>query len=169
MNYIFPSAWPLDDDYLLEVGRISVLFGALELSVNTAISKLLGYETPMDWRAAVITAHANVKQRIDILETLCHELQPEHPQLKGYASVIAKLKKAQEGRNRYLHNALGFDPETASVTMTSISARGKLTPKMLRLTIDELREVSAHIHEAMVDLHGLITGHKYPYIWAKAS
>lgn len=164
-----PNDWPLPDLYLMELGRITTLFGALESGVNLSISKLAGYQGVLDWRSAVVTAHANFKQRIDILETLCHELHDEgnYPQLKGYKKVLENIKSVQSKRNRYIHNTLFIDEESGQVTSSSLSARGRLLPRVDRVSIEEMKELSAQLHLVMIDLHELITQKRYPPIWEK--
>lgn len=169
MIHKLPEDWPLPVQYLTELGRISTLFGALESAVNLSISKLTGYQGVLDWRSAVVTAHANFKQRVDILETLCHELHDEgnYVHLKNYKKVLDSIKQVQAKRNRYAHNSLSFDCESGYVTSSSLSARGKLLPRVDRVSLDEMKELSAQIHLAMLSLHELITQMKYPPIWEK--
>lgn len=167
MSHKFPDAWPLPEPYLVELGRISTLFVGLETGVEIAISKLMGYEELLDWRSVIVTAHANMKQRIDILETLCHEFSDEYRNLDKYSEVIKKIRKAQVGRNRYLHNALSYAKEDNTVELLSVSARGTLNPQVEQISIKDLLAVSAIIHEATVDLQELITSVKHPYIWSR--
>lgn len=167
MDYEFPERWPLPEQYLTELGRVSVLFGALESNVNIAISKLAGYDGVFDWRSAVVTAHANFKQRVDILETLCHELHDEHPQLKNYRAVLKKIKQVQVERNRFMHNSLSFDPEAGEVKASSLSARGQMKPRVETVAIAQMRKLSAEIHMVMLNLHELITQAKYPPVWER--
>lgn len=169
MNYQLPDDWPLPSQYLIELGRITSLFSSLESAVNISISKLSGYQGTLDWRSAVVTAHANFKQRIDILETLCHELHDEnnYHHLKNYKNVLENIKQVQLMRNRYMHNTLLFDSESDHVTVSSLSARGKLLPRVDSITIEELRKLSAQIHLVMLDLHELLTQKKYSPIWEK--
>jgi hypothetical protein len=165
MTYPLPENWPLPNDFMLELGRLSTLFGSLESGVNLGISKLLGYEKTLDWRAAIVTAHANFKQRVDMLETLCHELAEEYPHLSGYEEVLGKIKKAQARRNKYMHNSLYYDAELDQVMASSLSARGQMKPRVEVISITELRNLSGDIHLSMLDLHRLITTAEYSPIW----
>lgn len=169
MSYQLPKDWPLPSEYLTELGRITTLFGVLESAVNLSISKLAGYEGVLDWRSAVVTAHANFKQRIDILETLCHELHDEgnYEHLKSYKAVLEHIKQVQLKRNRFAHNQLCFDTQSGSVTSSSLSARGKLQPRVDQISLEEMKELSAQIHLAVLSLHELITQKRYSPIWEK--
>ena len=70
----FSKNFPAPEEYLTELGRITALWGALEQSVNNTINFLSGLEVQDHWRVAVLTAHSNFKQRVDIIDTLCNEL-----------------------------------------------------------------------------------------------
>lgn len=104
MNIEFPENFPAPDEHLLELGRITALWGSLEKSVNTAINYLSGIQPEARWRVSVLTAHSNFKQRVDIIETLCNELQGTYPNLSMYPETIKLIIKAQGMRNNYLHN-----------------------------------------------------------------
>ena len=166
-KYDFPNNWPAPNEYLIEMGRIMSLWGCLESNINLAISKLAGYEATMDWRAAVLTAHSNFNQRVDILATLCDELQKEFEHLSKYKPVIDKIRKVQAQRNKYAHNSIFLNEESQKVETASMTARGKLKTKIEQVSIDDLRQVSADIHMAMLALHKLITQKEYPPIWER--
>ncbi len=123
-EYNFPESWPLPDEYLIELGRIFSLWGSLEQTINMAISKLAGYEETYDWRAAVMTAHSNFTQRVDILSTLCDELKTEFPHLSECPKVVGKIKAVQSQRNHYAHGIITFDKETSCVTTAKCGGPG---------------------------------------------
>lgn len=160
-----PENWPLPEAYLLEMGRIFALWGSLESSINLAISKLAGYEGTLDWRAAVLTAHSNFQQRVDVLTTFCEQLQHDYQHLSEYKSVVEKIRKVQMRRNQYAHSSIYLNEESGKVQTSSLSARGKLKTKIQEVNLEELKQVSADIHEAMLDIHHLITQVRYLPIW----
>ena len=157
--------WPLPNEYLLELGRISTLYGVLESVVNIAISKLAGYSVIYDYRSAIILAHANFQQRVDILETLFEQTFPEYPALAGYKEVIKLIKQSQKGRNKFMHSSMGFNVETNKVELSSMSARGTLKTKAETIYVNELKEISAVTHEATCALHTIITGNELKPLW----
>lgn len=167
MNFTLPQNWPLPDEYMLEIGRLSANFSVMESGVNIAIGKLMGYEGVHDWRAAVVVAHLNFKQRVDMLETLCHELHDEFPALADYAKVMSDIKKAQNGRNRFLHQSLLYDKKSGTVSSVSLSARGQMKPRIDAVSLQDIQRVSAESHLATLSLHQLITGSKYAPIWER--
>lgn len=165
----FPENCPAPDDYLLELGRITALWGSLETSVNNAINYLSGIEKSDHWRVSILTAHSNFKQRVDIIKTLCHELQNQFPNLAMYKETAKLIESAQSKRNYYLHNGLFFNEENCQVKTTSIQARGVLRTNVKNVNLSELKDVSAKIHLALLSIHELLTQKKYPPVWEKSA
>jgi hypothetical protein len=165
----YPQNWPAPDIFLTEIGRLTVLFGSLEIAVNVAISNLSGYQTILDWRSSVVTAHMNFKQRVDILETLCHELhkEPAYEHLKNYKNVMQKIRKAQGLRNKFLHNSIYLNEDTGKMEMSYMSARGKMKPVIQEIKIDDLKEAVEITHIASLNLHELITTAHYSPVWER--
>jgi hypothetical protein len=162
-----PDNWPAPNEYLLELGRISSLWGSLENSLNLAISKFAGYQAIYDYRAAILTAHANFKQRVDMLGALCNELQNEYPHLQSHEKVISLIEKAQTKRNKYMHNGIYYNEETKRVEMAYLTARKKLKTNIEAVTVSDLRDAAATIHEAMLALHELVTKKHIKPIWER--
>ena len=162
-----PNDWPAPDDILLELGRLTALWGVLETTVDIAISKLAGYEANLDYRALIMVVHSSFRQKIDIAETLCEQLLPEHPQLKSYSSAMKQIKNAQKARNKYAHNAVTTDEETGRCIISYASARGTLKTVVETVHINDIKEAAAKTHEASLALHGLITTQHYPPIWSR--
>ncbi len=159
--------WPLPNEYMIELGRISSLYGVLERVVNIAINKLAGYSGAIDCRSAIMLAHSNFQQRVDILATLFEQTISEYPALKGYEKVIKLIKRAQKGRNKFMHSTLGRDPENGKVQLSSMSARGSLKTTGEIVYIKELIEISAVTHEATCALHTIVTGHEMKPLWER--
>jgi len=111
------SGWPLRDDYVIEVGRVALLWAVLENFLMTCIGKLAGFDKPLDERAFILLAHSTFPQRLDHLSALCALLKDEFPQLANYESVVALLKTAQKARNRFIHHGAHFDEDTGTFHM----------------------------------------------------
>ena len=163
----FKNDWPMPNDFMLELGRISAIWLSLENTVNLSIGKLAGYDEVYDYRAAILLAHANFKQRIEILETLFEQCSKEHKKLKHYEPIIKKIKSAQKGRNRFIHNSISFNFDSNCMEIVSLSARGTMKTTIAPVNINELKEVTAKIHESMCELHTIITGNKLTPMWEK--
>lgn len=159
--------WPLPNEYLIELGRISSLWGSLEGTVNLCINMLAGYDAVYDYRAAIMLVHANFKQRADILETLLEQVSIEHSNLKGYDKTIKLIARSQKGRNKYIHNMMGLNPDNNKVELSTMSARGRLKTNVEVVTLQQLKEVSAVIHEASCSLHSLVTKNEIKPLWER--
>lgn len=164
----FKDNWPAPNEYLLELGRVTTLWGTLESSVNIAISKLAGYEAVLDYRAVIMVASSNFQQKIDIISALSEKLAPQYPNVKNYKSVIAKLQSAQKARNKYAHNAITTDQKTGKVMLSYASSRGgSLKTTVEEVKLHSIKEVTVKIHEAMCALHTLVTGKEIKPIWER--
>lgn len=163
----FADDFPAPNPYMLEVGRMTCIWGTLESAVNFAISKLAGYQTVLDYRALILVAHSNFQQRVDIISSLCEQLLPNYPGLANYKKVISQIETAQKSRNKYAHNALVMDPERGQVIISYSSARGSLKTKVEAVHLQDIREATAKIHEAMCSLHTLVTGQEVKPLWER--
>lgn len=146
---------------------MTAVWGTLESAVNVAISKLAGYQSPVDSRALILVAHSNFQQRIHITGALCEQLVPEYPHLSGYKNVINKIEAAQKSRNKYAHNAVVTNDETGQVEVSFASARGTLKTTIEVVRLNDIKEATAKIHEAMCALHSLVTGHQVKPMWER--
>ena len=139
---------------------MTTVLGTLESAVNLSIGKLAGYNIHHDYWAAILVAHSNFQQRVDIIGALCEQLVPEYPELRGYKSVVKKIEAAPKGRNKFAHNGLTLNEETGAVQVSYLSARGALKTKVEVVRVNDIKEVSAKIHEAMCALLSLISGYE---------
>lgn len=163
----FKANWPAPDEYLLELGRMTTIWGMLESAVNIAISKLAGYESALDSRALIMVAHSNFQQRVDIVSSLCEQLAPEYPKLRSYDAVIKTIQAAQKARNKYAHNAVVAREETGEVTVSFATARGALKTTIEPVRVSDIKEATAKIHEAICALHTLVTGKAVKPLWER--
>lgn len=163
----FQKDWPAPDTHLLELGRMTSLWGTLESTINVAISRLAGYPTILDFRALTLIAHSNFQQRIHIVSTLCEQLTPEYKHLASYKTVIEKIESAQKARNKYAHNAIVTDIETGKVMVSYASARGTLKTSVEVVHLNDIKEAIAKIHEASCALHSLVTGQQLKPMWER--
>lgn len=166
-DFFLPEDWPAPNDYLLEMGRIFALWGSLEAGINLAITKLAGNEIRTEWRSAILITHSNFQQRVNMLETLCYELQTVYKNLSKFKSVISNINKVKNDRNKFAHNSMYLNKETGKVETSYVSARGKLKAKIKEVKLEELQQLSADIHKVILDLHHLITQVRYPPIWER--
>ena len=163
------DGWPLPDEYLVELGRISALWASLESLVGVCIGKLAGFNDPTDPKPFILVNHTSFPQKLDILSTLCEQLAPEFPNLSDYPSVVSRIRAAQKARNRHLHNVLVHNPETGRVELAEASARGRLKTQVTAVTQADLRRGTVQIHEAQQGLYKLIFRRSLSPIWEQRS
>lgn len=165
----YKIGWPLPDEYLIEIGRLSCLWNALETALDFGIRKLSGFNDFNDPVPFILTAHSSFPQRLDVLGTLCELHLPLHPQLDKFKSVISKIKKVQSSRNKYIHNGIAWDPEASCFKLAMASARQTLKASVTEVRVEEIHDVCKEIHLVHLELHELITGKSHPPIWDKDS
>jgi hypothetical protein len=159
--------WPVPDEYLVELGRMSALWASLESQLNIGIGKLAGFDNISDPTPFILLVHSSFPQRLDMLGALCEQLSPHANNLSPYKEVIGQLRTAQQARNRYVHNGMYFEEGKGHCYIREGSARGKVKVSVSLVTISELRAVSESIHLSMLELHKLITGKAYAPMWER--
>lgn len=163
----FRNNWPAPDEYLLELGRLTSIWGTLESLINLSVNKFAGYQATLDPRALILFAHSNFQQRIHMVGALCEWLLPDYPHLKGYKAVISKLEAAQKLRNKFAHNSITWDDDTQSVTISWATARGSLKMNTETVQLQDIIDATATIHEAMCALQILVMGKELKPLWER--
>src|SRR3954471_3632430 len=95
--------WPLPENWLTEIGRIATLWSSLEGHLDLCLGKLAGFDSLGDFRPFVLLRHSSFPQKLDALSALCGALAIEFPNLTDYKPVVALLRTAQSGRNKFMH------------------------------------------------------------------
>jgi hypothetical protein len=150
--------WPLPNEVLVEVGRVSALWASLESPLTLLLGKLAGFNEVNDPKPFILINHSSFPQKLDMLGALCEQLEPQYANLKGYPEVISKLKSTQAKRNRFMHNGMVFDSDSGNLEMAVGSARGKLKTKVEIVTIADIRRAVVEIDEAQTALYKLVLG-----------
>lgn len=164
MNEEYALNWPVPNEYLLELGRITALWAALESLLNTCITCLAGFGIEDDTPFILIT-HSSFPQRLDMLSALCEHLKSEHPNLENHRLICQQLKAAQVARNKFAHNGLVYNQEEKICYMPEGSARGKIKKGVTKISVDEIHNVSKVIHEATLSLYELVLKRKIEPVW----
>jgi len=150
------TGWPLSDEYLVELGRVSSLWAASENLLAMCIGKLAGFDSISDPKPFILVNHSSFPQKLDMLSALCEHLKKEFPNLKEYPDVISKFKTAQKARNIYLHNTIGPNPDTGKMEIAKGTARGKVKVSSEPICIADIRRATMQIDEAQTALVKLI-------------
>ena len=120
-----------------------------------SISKLMDISI-YDPKSAVILTHMSWPQRTDALETLIDLLSDEYPHLKQFTQLKPILKKAQEGRNMFMHGKWAYDESENIVRLLRTSSRGKLRLSSDPIEVAEIDVVFKNIGTACTELLKLI-------------
>jgi hypothetical protein len=158
------SNWPIPDNYLTEVGRVALLWAALENLLNICLGKLAGFDKVMDERAYILLIHSSFPQRLDSFSALCDILKDQYPNLQDYKQVVSKLKAAQKTRNRFMHHSMSLKEETGRAEMSVGSARGSLKSSVEVISIEDIKRASVQIDEAQVALYKLVVQKELPSV-----
>jgi hypothetical protein len=162
------SGWPLPDQYLIEIKRVSALWASLESLLNICLGKLAGFNDVNDPKPFILVNHSSFPQRLDMLGALCEQLAPDFPDLANYNSVIGVLRSAQKLRNTYMHHGMAKNPATGNLEMATGSARGKLSVKVEVVTVQDIRRATVAISEATRALYKLVLKRDIPPPWEGA-
>lgn len=145
----------LPDEYLIEIGKVSAQWSMFETILNFALTKLCGMRLE-DPTSAIIFAHMTFPQKSDVLSSLVHQLTPAFPHLEVFDEVSKQITKAQKGRNKIMHGLWGMNEETEKVTVSRLSARGKLKPTEEEMSLSNLRSIPTDIGTASSSLLKMI-------------
>jgi hypothetical protein len=159
--------WPLPEPWLAEIGRVAVLWSTLEAHLDVCLSKLAGFDAVGDFRPFVLLRHSSFPQKLDVLSALCAAMSPQFQALRAHKTVLAQLKTAQSGRNRFVHGGLTLNESTGEVELAHGTARGEIKTGVQPIELSDVKRASADIHLAMLALHEMVTGQKYPPMWER--
>lgn len=160
------DGWPLPDEYLIELGRITTLWECLDSFLEVCLGKLAWHGDMADPTPFIMLAHTNFPQRLDMLGALCERLVRTYPELAGYQGVISSIRAAQKLRNKFVHNGMAPD-EKGEIRMGLGSARGTLKFSNEAVKLTDLRKATMVIHQAQLDLYALVLKRKVPPMWER--
>jgi len=160
--------WPLPAAYLAELGRVVILWSALERQLDLILGKLMGFNDMVDMRPFIAFNHASFPQKLDALGALCELLSAEHRHLSGCAKVVEQIRTAQTLRNRFMHNGMTYDLESGVCQMGVGTARGKLKTRVDQVSLADIQKATIAISEAQSALHELVLKTKREPGWKTA-
>jgi hypothetical protein len=135
----------IPEPYLIAIGKVCIEWGTLESTIDICIEKLADFDL-YDQRGAIITAHMSFPQKLDVLGSLVVAMQPRLPYLAAFEVVKPLLKKAQEGRNRFVHGRWGV--RDGNVFKGRFTARGTPKSSIDPVKPDDIEAVVADIWNA---------------------
>ena len=149
--------WDIPDEYLAEMGRVSVRWSRLEGMMELSMIKLLGKDIT-EGRSLVLFTHLGFPQRMHTLGALVTECMtnPAYHWLSAYKKEVEPLlNEASRLRNDIVHSKWGLNPD-GSIGRSNISARGALKFKMSTVQLREIEAASEVIVKAAEALWRLV-------------
>lgn len=160
------SGWPLPDEYLAEVGRITLLWARLEKLLETAVANLAGFNNLSDPRVYIVFTHPGFSQNLALLKELCKHLAPSNPGMRDYQLVIDQLTAAEVSRDRFTSGALGTNQGDGRVEMTVAAESNRFDMITVDVSIADLQQVAVAIDAAQHALYKLVmTLEKPASVW----
>ena|SRR5437868_1730948 len=143
----------IPDEYLREIGRISVYWNNLEHLLQHALILALLGDFATDNRAAAAFAHMAFPQKLDALSSMLRIIDEKLATIYR-EQVQPLLKKSQEKRNAVIHQILFTQQD--GVKQFGMKARGEIKYWLEPVTVREFFEVSKYIAGAHSSLLNLI-------------
>jgi hypothetical protein len=156
------DGWPLPNDYLVEVGRIALMWARLETLVMNSVANFSGLENLADPRNFIVYSRPNFGENIQLLEALCDHLLPTNPNLHGYQQVLDQLRDAQGAMALYTRGGMNPNPGTGAVEMDLPDPASPGRTLSRQVQIADLRRAMMVIDEAQHALYKLLTAIERP-------
>jgi hypothetical protein len=148
--------WPVPNDYLVEIGRLALLWARLETYVGTTIAVLAGHGDLTDARAYILFTHHSFEQNLQLLAKLCAQLVAGTPNLKAYPQVIEKLEAAKQERDRLINGSMAPNPGNGEIEMEVIAVKEKLTTRCQKVELADFKRAVLLLDDAQHSLYELI-------------
>jgi hypothetical protein len=158
--------WPMPESFLTELGRLVVIWSALENVIDLVLTKLAGLDV-FDPRGVILFTHLSMPQKLDTLGALGEQLAPKYPNLNELPQSIAKLRTAQKLRNDLIHNSLTYSDKDDILEMPIGSARGKLKAEIRKVSLVDIKRAVIEISIAQRHLYRVVFQRDSPNPWEK--
>ena len=153
--------WPIPRAYLIEIGRIVSLWAVLENLLNFGLGRLCGVD-PRDPKQLVLFEHLSIPQKLDILGALANIDEECGVDNQELSNALAKVRRAQGERNKFLHNPVILDEESGTYFIMQSSARGRVKITTDPVSVETLRAAVRVVDDANRTLSKAIYGNEVP-------
>ena len=148
---------PVPDDFLREIGRVTVEWNRLETAIDVAIAMLLG-QPWYDPKAAALLSTFNNSQRLKTLETLsamhCDAAGNPEFHVTFKTQTMPRLNKALTERNRLTHSRWSIHDD--DVIKSRVTAHGAFKVDSTVVTMAELDSLTKELIALSDVIFGLI-------------
>jgi hypothetical protein len=140
----------IDDEFCLAIGRVTISFANLELTLSLFCGAHIGSNTPIVNQ--IITSELSFKQLVNISVAVHREVESNEDKIEKFYEIAKKLFALEQRRNAIIHSNYGS--QNKLVVRQKASAKGKkgfriqyedLTPEMIMAFNEEIETVSRQI------------------------
>lgn len=148
----------ISDEILAEIGKITVTFSLIELSLAEIIGKIVTIGNRVHQVGVILTADMSFRHKLTVLNSLLLlAFEKDSPTYVQFTKVEPLLKCVELQRNTVVHSVWGEDVIGESdqvVVRMKWTAKPKqgLRSDFVVTSIEELRRISLHIGEAYAQL-----------------
>lgn len=154
--------WPIDESYLVEIGRIAVLWSKLENFVKNSAANFAGLDNLENTKMYVVFSSNSFCENVELIEKLCALQLPATPNIKNYAQVINALYQAEVLKNRYLKGLLRPNQVDNSVELIFDDEQCPGEVSIVSCDKSSLNEAALEIDKAQFDLYKLVCALERP-------
>ncbi|MET0379085.1 MAG: hypothetical protein ABW049_08855 [Spongiibacteraceae bacterium] len=156
------EGWPLPDDYLIEVGRLALVWGRLENLLRNVVANLAGLENLSDPRLFLVFNHPDFEHNVELLRQLCKQLAPGTPNLKHYPELVAQLLAVKKIRDTYLNGAMSPNPGNGEIEMDVPAEHNPAEIITRKVQVVDLRCAMMAIDDVQHEVYNLVVGLERP-------
>lgn len=138
----------LSNEILVEIGKITVVFGLIEDSLSEIIGRIITVGGRIRELGTIVTAELSFKQKISVLTSLLHlALDKDNEAIKQFDRIKPLLFDAEQKRNVVVHSVWAKDEESADphgvlrIKSTAKSRHG-LRTDYISMSLDDLRQTT---------------------------
>jgi hypothetical protein len=149
--------WDIPDEYLTEIGRVTVRWSKLETNLSFCLIQLSG-NSILERRSHILVTHMSFPQKIQALGALIVACltNPTYGFLSNYKKDVEPLlNEASRLRNGIIHCHWGLN--NGVVGRSNVTARGELKMTSSNASLAEIEQASEAIVKAADALVALVT------------
>jgi len=145
---------PRFDPYMTAVGRIATTWAALEFSINQAIWEISNVEAGI---GACVTAQLVViGPRLRALTALVHYRGGNDNLISAFNRFGTQAEGLSRQRNRYVHDSISIDVETAELKRTNVTADRRLDFAFHAVDLKDMQKLHQQIRATVIRFDELV-------------
>ena len=154
--------WPVDERYLVELGRIAIVWGKLEAFVQNSVANFAGLENLEDRKLYTVFSANSFDDNVALIERLCALQLSTEPNIKNYPQVLEQLKQSQRLKLRFLNGSIRPNPVNDEVEVLVADEAEVATLNTETITVTDLKKAVLAIDQAQFELYKLVCALERP-------